>query len=645
MRCKLALLFVATAVAANLSTADVLPPPPVLTLENVPPVPLELVAEVERYTESRAATFTGWHPTSIEMLIGTRFANTPQIHRVASPGGARRQITFFAEPVRSASYDPADGAFIIYGRDVGGGEFSQLYRMDLADGRSTLLTDGGRSQNAISAWSPDDRRFAYASTRRNGTDRDIHIMDPRVPSSSRLVCENKGGGWSVTDWSPDGNTLLVLERVSVNESHLWLADVAKGAMKELTLRAEGGISRMSGRFSKDGKRVYFTTDEGNEFKRLAAMDLGTRETTFLTSGIDHDVTGVSLSRDGRRIVFSVDRFGVGELYLMDTATHTYSKVEGVPVGVVSGGSWHRNNQHVAFTVNNAFSPSDVYVLDADTGGITRWTESELGGINPAELRDAGLIRWRSFDGLELSGFYFRPAERFTGKRPVIINIHGGPEGRALPVFQGRSNYLLNELGVAIIYPNVRGSTGFGKTFVALDNGRLREDSVCDIGALLDWVAQQPDLDASRVMITGGSYGGYMTLACAVRYNDRIRCSIDIVGISNFVTFLQNTEGYRRDLRRVEYGDESDPEMRAVLESISPLNQAAKIRKPIFVVQGANDPRVPKSEALQMVASIREAGGQVWYMEAADEGHGFAKKVNSDYQFYSTVQFIRAHLLD
>lgn len=442
------------------------------------------------------------------MLIGTRFANTPQIHRVATPGGARRQITFFAEPVRSASYDPAAGDFIIYGRDVGGGEFSQLYRMDLADGRSTLLTDGGRSQNAISAWSPDDRHFAYVSTRRNGTDRDIHIMDPRNPASSRLVCENRGGGWSVTDWSPDGNTLLVLERISVNESHLWLADVATGAKSELTSRSQDGISRTSGRFSKDGMRVYFATDEGNEFKRLAILKLGTGETTSLTSGIDHDVTGVSLSRDGRRIVFSADR-----------------------------------------------------------------------------------------------------------------------------------------LGIAIIYPNVRGSTGFGKTFVALDNGRLRENSVRDIGALLDWIAQQPDLDASRVMITGGSYGGYMTLACAVRYNDRIRCSLDVVGISNFVTFLENTESYRRDLRRAEYGDERDPEMCAFLESIAPLNHAAKIRKPIFVVQGANDPRVPRTEALQMVASIREAGGQVCYMEAANEGHGFAKKVNSDYQFYSTVQFIRTHLLE
>jgi dipeptidyl aminopeptidase/acylaminoacyl peptidase len=645
MRFSLSLLFSATAVLANLSTAAVLPPPAALTLENVPPVPLELVAEVGRYTESRTATFASWHPTANEMLISTRFANTLQIHGVAMPGGARRQLTFFAEPIRTASYDPVEGAFIIYGRDIGGGEFSQLYRMDLADGRSTLLTDGGRSQNTINTWSPDYRRFAYGSTRRNGTDRDIHIMDPRDPSSSRLVCENTGGGWSATGWSPDGKTLLVIERVSVNESYFWLVDIATGARTELTPRTAGGISRGSGVFSRDGKGVYLTTDENNEFKRLAYIDLATRETTFLTSGIDHDVSGFSLSEDGRRLVFRVDRLGVGELYLMDVATRTYSKVDGIPVGVISGGSWHKDNRHIAFNLNNAHSTSDVYVLDADTGGIVRWTESELGGINLAELRAAELIHWRSFDEREISGFYFRPAQRFMGKRPVIINIHGGPEGQALPVFQARSNYLLNELGVAIIYPNVRGSTGFGKTFVALDNGRLREDSVRDIGALLDWVARQPDLDASRVMITGGSYGGYMTLACAVNYNDRIRCSLDVVGISNFVTFLENTESYRRDLRRVEYGDERDPEIRAILQSISPLNHAEKIQKPIFVVQGANDPRVPKTEAHQMVASIREAGGQAWYMEAADEGHGFAKKVNSDYQFYSTVQFIRAHLLN
>jgi dipeptidyl aminopeptidase/acylaminoacyl peptidase len=283
-------------------------------------------------------------------------------------------------------------------------------------------------------------------------------------------------------------------------------------------------------------------------------------------------------------------------------------------------------------------------VDALTGTLTRWTESELGGLVASQLSEPRLIRWRSFDGREITGFLYPPDARFTGKRPVIINIHGGPEGQALPLFQGRSNYFLEELGVAIIYPNVRGSTGYGKSFVKLDNGMRREDSVKDIGALLDWIAAQPDLDASRVMVTGGSYGGYMTLAVATMYNDRICCAVDIVGVSNFNTFLKNTESYRRDLRRAEYGDERDPAMAAFFERIAPLNNASKITKPLFVVQGGNDPRVPRSEAEQMVARVKQNGRPVWYLMAKDEGHGFRKKPNVDYQFYATVLFVREHLV-
>jgi dipeptidyl aminopeptidase/acylaminoacyl peptidase len=255
------------------------------------------------------------------------------------------------------------------------------------------------------------------------------------------------------------------------------------------------------------------------------------------------------------------------------------------------------------------------------------------------------VRWKSFDGRTISGLLFKPPARFTGPRPVVINIHGGPEGQSRPTFLGRNNFLIDQLGVAILFPNVRGSTGFGKTFAKLDNGRLREDSVQDIGALLDWLKGRPDLDASRVMVTGGSYGGYMTLAAATKFDDRIRASLSVVGISNFVTFLENTEDYRRDLRRVEYGDERDPAMREFLLGISPMNHAGRISKPLFVVQGRNDPRVPYTEAEQMVATVRGKGGPVWYLLAEDEGHGFAKKRNQDFQFFATVAFMQSFLLN
>lgn len=645
-RIGLTMLAFAGAFTSFAAEADVLKPGANLVVEAVAPIPLSVVQEVRRYTEFRMATFAGWHPSKVEMLVSTRFGSTNQLHQVTAPLGMRRQFTFFEDAVVSAGYDQRDGAFFLFTRDQGGSEFGQLYRYDFKDGSVTLLSDGGRSQNGGVSWSSKYDRIAYSSTRRNGADRDLYVMDPRDPKSAKLLLQVTGGGWSTGDWSPDDRLMIVGEYVSVNESHLWLLDIATGSKTELTPRSEKGVAYGGARFSVDGKGIFLTTDRDFEFRRLGYMDVATRKIEFLTTDIKHDVESFSLSDNGKHLIFVINEDGVSKAHLMEVATRKYRRIEKLPSGLLSGGSWHRNNRHVAFTSGSMRSANDVYVFDVETGAVVRWTESEMGGLVSSDLRDAELIRWKSFDGLEITGFCVRPPARFSGPRPVIINIHGGPEGQALPVFQGRSNYFVNELGVAIVYPNVRGSTGFGKTYVALDNGFKREDSVKDIGALLDWIAKQPDLDKDRIMIMGGSYGGYMTLACAVHYNDRIRCSIDIVGISNFVTFLKNTESYRRDLRRVEYGDERDPAMLAFLNRIAPTAHAAKIRKPIFVIQGANDPRVPRSEAIQMVETIRRNGGTtVWYLEAKDEGHGFRKKANADYQFYATIQFVRQHLLN
>jgi len=631
-------------VTGLLSAQSELKPSANLVTEGIPPVPAALAAEVRRYTESRNASFTSWHPVRQEMIISTRFGNTAQLHRVATPLGARRQLTFFEEPVTGANYDPVKGEFFLFTRDQGGNEFRQLYRYDLADGAVTLLSDGGRSQNGGGTWSTKGDRIAYGSTRRNGADRDVYLMDPRQPGTDRRLAELTGGGWGVADWSPDDKSLLLAEYVSVTESHLWLLDAATGVKTEFTPRSETGVAYGGAAFSHDDKGVYVTTDRDFEFKRLAYVDRATKAFTYLTTGLKHDVEEFDLSDDGRMIAFITNEDGLNRVYLMDTATRAYRAVAGLPVATIGGLEWHKDSRHLALTINSPRSAADVYVLDAAAGTTTRWTESEMGGLVAANLSEAELVRWKSFDGLEISGFLYRPPAKFTGPRPVIIDIHGGPEGQAQPVYLGRYNYYLNELGVALILPNVRGSTGFGKTFVSLDNGPKREDSVKDIGALLDWIATQPGLDASRVMITGGSYGGYMTLACAFHYNGRIRCSVDIVGISNFISFLENTESYRRDLRRVEYGDERDPAMRAVFERIAPLAHAKEITKPLFIVQGANDPRVPRTEAVQMFETVRGNGGPVWYLEAKDEGHGFRKKANVDFQFYATVMFVREHLL-
>lgn len=615
-----------------------------LVVEGIPQIPLSLVERVNRYTEFRSAGLSSWHPTRREMLISTRFGDIAQVHRVRFPLGARQQLTFFSEAPSGATYQPTRGDYFVFSRDVGGNEFSQNYRYDLATGEATLLTDG-KSKNSRGIWSRAGDRMAYTSTRRTGKDTDLYLIDPTNPASDRLLAAVEGGGWWPLDWSPDDQKLLVLQYISVNESYLWLFDTSSGEKSLLTPAGAEPVAYEAAIFTRDGRGLYLISDRESEFQRLAFYDLSSGKYTYLTSQIPWDVEDFDLSDNGKVLAFTTNEDGASVLHLLNTETGQELPPPQLPPGQVFRLSWHRNNQDLGFTLMSARSTADVYSLDVTTGKIDRWTESETGGLNTAAFAEAELIRWPSFDQRQISGFLYRPPARFKGKRPVIINIHGGPEAQYRPGFLGRNNFYLDELGVALIFPNVRGSTGYGKSFLKLDNGYLREDSVKDIGALLDWIATQPDLDADRILVTGGSYGGYMSLAVSTHYSDRIRAAIDIVGISNFVTFLERTEGYRRDLRRVEYGDERDPKMREFLLKISPLNNADKIRKPLFVIHGKNDPRVPLNEAEQIVATVRKNGTPVWYLMATDEGHGFAKKKNIDFQFYATVMFIRQFLLN
>jgi dipeptidyl aminopeptidase/acylaminoacyl peptidase len=617
-----------------------------LVTDGIPEIPASIAEAVGRYTEFRSAFLSGWHPSRREMLITTRFGDTAQVHEVRMPGGARRQLTFFPDRVGGASWPRRAESYLVFAKDRGGDEFVQIFRLDVGTGAIAMISDGGRSQNYPGPWSHQGDRLAFSSTRRNGADRDVYVMDPRDPDTTKLVLEVKGGGWGPTDWSPDDTKLLVIEYLSVNESHVWSVDVATGTKARVT--PEAGAEKVAyggARWTADGGGLYVTTDRESEFRRLAHVDLATGRHTYLTSHIPWDVEGFELSPDGGTIAFATNEEGLSVLHLLDTATGKEKAAPKLPVGLVGGFEWHGNGRDLGLVHTSARSPADVYSVDLTSGKVERWTESETAGLNAQAFSEPELVRWKSFDGKTISGFLYKPPARFTGPRPVVVEIHGGPEGQSRPGFQGRDNYLLDELGVAILYPNVRGSTGFGKTFVKLDNGLLREDSVKDIGALLDWIPSRPDLDASRIMVTGGSYGGYMTLAVATHYDAKIRCSLDVVGISNFVTFLQNTEAYRRDLRRVEYGDERDPAMREFLLRIAPANNAHKITRPLFVVQGRNDPRVPWTESEQMVATVKKNGGPVWYLLADDEGHGFAKKRNQDFQFYATVAFMKAHLLN
>jgi dipeptidyl aminopeptidase/acylaminoacyl peptidase len=532
----------------------------------------------------------------------------------------------------------------VFAQDSGGGEFFQYYRLDPDTGRITLLTDG-KSRNGSGRFSKSGNQFAYTSTRRTGRDTDVWVMNPAAPGTDRLLCELVGGGWRVSDWSADESKLLLQEYISINHSRLYLLDVKSGVKELITPDETTPVSYGDARFAADGKTIYCTTDKDSEFERLGRLDLRTKTFTVLTADIPWNVAEFDLSPDGKTVAFITNEDGVGKLQLIEARSGKKLRGPELPLGIPSRVTWHENGRDLAFNFNSAKSPTDAYSYNVKTRKLERWTESETGGLNPANFIEPELIRVKSFDGLSVSGVLYRPdAKKFPGKRPIIVNIHGGPESQSRPVFQARNNYYLNEMGAAILFPNVRGSSGYGKTFLTLDNGFKREDSVKDIGAFLDWIAADASLDAERIAVMGGSYGGYMTLASLVHFGERLRCGVNVVGISSFITFLKNTQDYRRDLRRVEYGDERDPAMAEFLHRISPLTNVDKIRKPLFVVQGQNDPRVPVTEAEQMVEAIRAQGGTVWYLMAKDEGHGFAKKKNADFQFLSTILFLREYLL-
>lgn len=632
------------------ATAEMVSPPDSLVLDGIPGVPVELQKDASRYLEFRAAAFNGWHPVKRELLITTRFADTIQLHHVKMPGGARRQLTFGAEPLAGGSFQPRTGNYIVYAQDTGGGESYQLYRYDLGNGQATLLTDG-KSRNLGARWARSGRQLAYTSTRRNGRDTDLYVIDPANPASDRVVLEVNSGGWSIADWSNDETQLLLLDSVSINQSHLHLLDLKTGVRRQLSPDSSQAVAYGAARFALDDRSIFVTTDLDSEFQRLAQYDLpenGGRLGTarrVLSAGIPWDVEEFDLSEDGKSLALVANENGAGVLHLFDARTGKEKRVPKLPVGVLSHVRWHENNRDLAFNVSSAKAPADVYSLDTRSGQVERWTESETGGLDPARFVEPELVRIKSFDQLSISGFLYRPdTKKFPGRRPVVVIIHGGPESQTRPGFLARYNYYLNEMGIALLFPNVRGSSGYGKTFLTLDNGFKREDSVRDVGAWLDWLKRQPEADAGRVAVMGGSYGGYMVLASMIHYSADLRCGVDVVGISNFLTFLKNTQDYRRDLRRVEYGDERDPAMHEFLARISPTAAVRKITRPLLVVQGKNDPRVPVTEAEQMVKAVRDNGGKAWYLMARDEGHGFARKKNADYQFLTTLVFLRDYLV-
>ncbi len=619
-----------------------------MVLEDVPEIPNEIKSRIQQYQNTRTASLVDWIPDGKGILMATRFGNTAQLHTIQNPGGARSQITFFEEPVSNGSFCPSpEHNGFLFTKDSGGNEFSQLFWYDMNSRSHEMLSDG-TSVNFGALWSNTGEQFAFTSSRRNGKDFDVYIANMTSPKEAGIKIDKGNGYWIATDWSPDDSKLLVIQYLSSTKSNSYVLDISTAELTQLNDPNSEAVF-LASHWDATGKNIYLTTNQGKEFNTLAKYNLDTKEVAFITGNIPWDVDSSTMNKSRTKMAFMVNENGFSQLYLMNLLTGDYQKVSNLPVGQIYSLNFHPTEEKLGMVMNTTKTPGDIFSLDLKTMQTERWTHSEVGGLDTASFPMAGLISYVTYDEVngekrKIPAFVYKPSKS-NGPSPVMISIHGGPEGQHVPRFSSFYAFLANEMGITIIAPNVRGSSGYGKTYLKLDNGFNRENSVRDIGKLIEWVKQQPEFDKDRIAVYGGSYGGYMVLSSMFNYNDELRCGVDIVGISNFVTFLENTEEYRRDLRRSEYGDEREPKMREYLLSISPTNHVEKIQKPLFVIQGANDPRVPASESEQMVKSIRDNKGKVWYMLAKDEGHGFRKKGNRDQMTEAIALFLKENLLN
>jgi dipeptidyl aminopeptidase/acylaminoacyl peptidase len=610
-----------------------------LVYEDVPPVAGALAERLSPYLRDDHTDLMSWTADG-GLIVRRRTGETRQIYLIDSPGAAPSPLTAGNQSVTAAYASPVSDDLLLL-IDEDGGEAYRLYHLDPEGELHAMTPEGTRSQDVV--WSPDGSRFAFSSNLDDGSNTDVYVADLSGPESIQMVLK-LGGAWFPLDWHPNGEELLVQEYISITESRLYQIEIGSDLAREIDLIVEGPISIADADYDAEGDGLFISADIGYGRRTLFHFDLERHRFDPLVPNARWDVVAQTMSTNGRYLAYLSLQDGTGQVRALDLKRRRRLPRLVLPAGHIEAFGFSQEGAQLAVSVSTATRPSEIWVADLPNFNVERWFSAPL--RSGAELSEPELLRYPSFDlhrgrSRQIPAFVYRPEG--VGPHPVVVYLHGGPESQFVPGYDGFFRFLVDELGVAIVAPNVRGSTGYGRSYVSLDDGVLREDAVRDVGALLEWLEQEPDLDASRVIVWGGSYGGYLVLASLMHYSDRLLGGIDNVGISNFVTFLENTSEYRRDLRREEYGDERDPEIRAYLESIAPANNAHLITRPVLIVQGANDPRVPLMEAEQMVAEIRNNGGEVWYLLANDEGHGFQRQSNREAYHLTMAQFIQTLL--
>jgi dipeptidyl aminopeptidase/acylaminoacyl peptidase len=635
---------------------------------------------IDRYLNIRSANSPALSQTGDRIAFLTNITGTSQVWMIGAQGGWPDQFTFYTDRVDFIQWSP-DGTGFIFGKSKGGDENAQLYWLSADGSQIRALTDAPRIRHNFGAWSHDGKKISYSSNKRNPNYFDVYIMDVAT-GREQLVYQQDGSNGPVA-WSFDDRQLVVAhegEALSL-DNDLYLVDIATRQATHLTPH-EGAAEFGDVNFTRDGRSVLFTTNDKREFQTLARMDLQTRRVEILDD-TQWDLGSTEMSDDGRMLAYTINREGFTELYVREVQADGTLGPKGSAValpgkGIAGGLDFSGDNRKLAFAFNGARFNSDVWLYDLQSRALTQVTHSSRAGIPQASFIEPELIHYKSFDGQEIPAWYYRPQIQATANLesssvqittgagttpvtgtlsvsprgvvalnagaqrglPVIVSVHGGPEGQSRPGFSAIDQYFLAR-GYAILAPNVRGSTGYGKTFTHLDDVRKREDSVKDLAAAVDWLKTEGGADPRRIAVMGGSYGGYMTLAAITLYPDIWSAAVDTVGIANFESFLQNTSGYRRKLREVEYGSlERDMEF---LRSISPLGKVARIKTPLMVIQGKNDPRVPYTEAEQIVKALRDRGAPVEYKLFDDEGHGINKLSNRLIVYPQMVDFLDRYM--
>jgi dipeptidyl aminopeptidase/acylaminoacyl peptidase len=610
-----------------------------LIFDNIPDAPAG-PAVLDGYLAGREASPLSWSPKG-QLLIATRFGEVEQLHLIDAPGGERRQISFTHEPITHAAFSPDPGrAAFWYLEDVAGNE-TQIYYQRFGEPTARLITDG-KSWNGAPLWSNSGRQIAFSSNARTQVDTDIDVVDPETGALPHLVLTGDGAAWAALDWSPDDGKLLVLKTVSPSEGYLYVVEVATGQKREL----EPGASRErigGAKFSRDGQGVYVISDRDGEFTKLRYVNLFTAARSPVAAAAPGSVEELALSRDGHYLAFVSNEAGASKLNLQDLSARQDLTPPTLPApGIIADLHFDAPGKRLAFSFTSATQPRDAYVLDIAANRLEAWTHSEAGAVDTAKFVAPRLAQFPTFDRedgrlRQEPAYVYEPMR--AGPHPVLILLHDGPAGEFRPSFDPWLEYVVNELGFAVVAPNIRGSSGYGKSYARLANGESRDDVVKDLGALIVWVDAQSSFDAGRVVVAGTGYGGYLALIALVNYSDRLRGGVDAAGITDLISYLEATPPFRQTEQRAQYGNERDPAMRPYLRRISPLTNADRISQPLLVMQGKSDAEVPAAQSDLIVNRLRSRNIDVEYLQALHEGHTWRRQTNREAYYRAFSNFL------